>query len=185
MLPPAVDGIIDCVAGAILGEEGGRKARKGKKILPSLPKPPPFFHSSQSPTPFDACYAGYGIVISISLDLKKKKKKSVSFPRPRFFPDYFWTCGNDVTNSIKSINSCISIISLCQSARRPFPKFTAFKCALILRLPRFPNKQLARRLYQPFLLRSINISNTERRQFQFQFNSTFNETTRWRTKACL
>ena len=97
---------------------------------------------------------------------------------PRFFPDYFWTCGNDVTNSIKSINSCISIISLCQSARRPFPKFTAFKCALILRLPRFSNKQLARRLYQPFLLRSINISNTERRQFQFQFNSTFNETTR-------
>ena len=109
----------------------------------------------------------------------------MSFPRPRFFPDYFWTCGNDVTNSIKSINSCISIISLCQSARRPFPKFTAFKCALILRLPRFSNKQLARRLYQPFLLRSINISNTERRQFQFQFNSTFNETTRWRTKACL
>ena len=117
--------------------------------------------------------------------LKKKKKKSVSFPRPRFFPDYFWTCGNDVTNSIKSINSCISIISLCQSARRPFPTFTAFKCALILRLLRFPNKQLARRLYQPFLLRSINISNTERRQFQFQFNSTFNETTRWRTKARL
>ena len=68
MLPPAVDGIIDCVAGAILEEEGGRKARKGKKFLPSLPKPPPFFHSSQYPTPFDACYAGYGIVISISLD---------------------------------------------------------------------------------------------------------------------
>ena len=68
MPPSAVDGIIDCVAGAILGEEGGRKARKGKKILPYLLKPPPFFHSSQSPTPFDACYAGYGIVISISLD---------------------------------------------------------------------------------------------------------------------
>ena len=68
MVPPAVDGSIDCVAGAILGEEGGRKARKGEKILPSLPKPLPFFHSSQSPSHFDACYAGYGIVISISLD---------------------------------------------------------------------------------------------------------------------
>ena len=27
--------------------------------FPSLPNPPPFFRFSLSPTPFDACYAGY------------------------------------------------------------------------------------------------------------------------------
>ena len=42
MLPSAVDGIIDCVAGAILGEEGGRKARKGKKSYPISSNPLPF-----------------------------------------------------------------------------------------------------------------------------------------------
>ena len=43
--------------------EGGRKVRKWGKVkgspLPSLPNPPPFFPSSPSPTPFNACHAGY------------------------------------------------------------------------------------------------------------------------------
>ena len=51
--------ILACEAGAKRGREGGvRKARqwgKGKGALPSLPNPPPFFPSSLSPTPFDAC----------------------------------------------------------------------------------------------------------------------------------
>ena len=54
---------LPCVAGAKRrGLGGGRKVRKqgkGKKgPLPSLPNHPPFFPSSLSPTPFDACYAG-------------------------------------------------------------------------------------------------------------------------------
>ena len=34
------------------------KEEKGKGALPSLPNPPPFFPSAQSPSPFDASYAG-------------------------------------------------------------------------------------------------------------------------------
>ena len=53
---------VACVAGAKRGG-GGRKARKRGKgredPFPSLPYPPPFFPFSLSPTPFDACYAGY------------------------------------------------------------------------------------------------------------------------------
>ena len=48
---------VDCVADAKRGGGGG--GGKGEKRLPSLPNPPPFFPSSLSPTPFDACYAGY------------------------------------------------------------------------------------------------------------------------------
>ena len=58
---------VACVAGAKRGGRGGgRKARKRGKgregregPFPSLPYPPPFFPFSLSPTPFDACYAGY------------------------------------------------------------------------------------------------------------------------------
>ena len=48
---------VACVAGRKKGR--GRRRGKGEKRLPSLPNPPSFFPSSLSPTPFDACYAGY------------------------------------------------------------------------------------------------------------------------------
>ena len=38
---------------------GGRKVRKQKGLLPSLPNLPPFSPSSLSPTPFNACYSGH------------------------------------------------------------------------------------------------------------------------------
>ena len=38
---------------------GGRKVRKQKGPLPSLPNLPPFSPSSVSPTPFNACYSGH------------------------------------------------------------------------------------------------------------------------------
>ena len=41
------------------GREKSTKEGKGKGAFPSLPNPPPFFPFSLSPTPFDACYAGY------------------------------------------------------------------------------------------------------------------------------
>ena len=42
--------------GSKRGEEENRKREKGPSSQP--PPPPPFFPFSQSPTPFDACYAG-------------------------------------------------------------------------------------------------------------------------------
>ena len=47
---------ITCLAGAKRGGDGVGREREG---LSSLPNTPPFFPSSLSPTPFDACYAGY------------------------------------------------------------------------------------------------------------------------------
>ena len=45
--------------GRVRGREKSAKEGKMKGSLPSLPNPSPFFPSSLSPTPFDACYAGY------------------------------------------------------------------------------------------------------------------------------
>ena len=61
---------VACVAGAKRGggEGGGRKG-KGKGALPLSPIPSPFSLPPYrlSPTPFDACYAGYKIRQSVGL----------------------------------------------------------------------------------------------------------------------
>ena len=47
----------------------GRKVPKGNgrgSPLPSPPNPPPFFPPFQSPTPFDACYAGYSLSVQLT-----------------------------------------------------------------------------------------------------------------------
>ena len=69
---------------------GGRweKSAKGKKNLTLSPQILSLFPFLLSPTPFDACYAGYGIVISISLDWKKKKKIG-EFSETSIFPWLF------------------------------------------------------------------------------------------------
>ena len=54
---------VTCVAGAKRGGgEGGGRNGKGKGALPLSPIPYPL-----SPTPFDACYAGYKILQSVGL----------------------------------------------------------------------------------------------------------------------
>ena len=47
---------VDCVTGAKRG--GGREKGRERRPSPSVPNPLPLSPSSQSPTPFDACYAG-------------------------------------------------------------------------------------------------------------------------------
>ena len=84
MLPPAVDGIIDCVAGAILGAEDGRKARKGKKNLTLSPQTPSLFPFLPISYPFRRLlrrlwYCNFNFP-------GLETKKSVSFSETSIFP---------------------------------------------------------------------------------------------------
>ena len=64
--------LLACVAGAKRGGEGGREKGNPPPLFPFLPTPYPL-----SPTPFNACYAGYEITKETVGKMSARQKRIV------------------------------------------------------------------------------------------------------------
>ena len=119
----------NCSLRSRLKKGRGRKSQKGKRTL--FPTPPPFFSSSQSPNPFDACYAG---VNNWGLEQREQGGQCKGGRQQRGNPGstaFFCYIRENIGSSIGIVNT--SLVRVFRR-RRPDPKYTYTLCSMFLQI---------------------------------------------------